>query len=118
MAAVTQIRYRHSADRAYYDPKLAEGKTPKETLRSLKRQISDVIFARLHADVRHAAARPRSAGISPVPAAGIPWPGRGCRRGGGCCHPRAPQRPARATAPHPPLGRWLSIAREGTWRKA
>jgi hypothetical protein len=32
MAAVTQIRYRyrHSDGRAYYDRKLAEGKTPKE----------------------------------------------------------------------------------------
>jgi hypothetical protein len=29
MAAVTQIRYRHSDGRAYYDRKLAEGKTPK-----------------------------------------------------------------------------------------
>ena len=30
MAAVTQIRYRHSHGRAYYDKKIAEGKTPKE----------------------------------------------------------------------------------------
>ena len=35
MAAVTQIRYRHSDGRAYYDRKLAEGKTPKEALRCL-----------------------------------------------------------------------------------
>src|SRR5205823_1051800 len=41
MAAVTQIRYRHSPGRACYDKKLAEGKTPKEALRCLKRQISD-----------------------------------------------------------------------------
>ena len=33
MAAVTQIRHRHSGGRAYYDRKLAEGKTPKEALR-------------------------------------------------------------------------------------
>jgi transposase len=58
MAAVTQIRYRHSPGRAYYDRKLAEGKTPKEALRSLKRQLSDAIFARLQADARQAA-RPR-----------------------------------------------------------
>jgi transposase len=58
MAAVTQIRYRHSPGRAYYDRKLAEGKTPKEALRSLKRQLSDTIFARLQADARQAA-RPR-----------------------------------------------------------
>ena len=56
MAAVTQIRHRHSEGRAYYDKKLAEGKTPKEALRSLKRQISDAIFACLQADARRAAA--------------------------------------------------------------
>jgi transposase len=59
MAAVTQIRYRHSPGRAYYDRKLAEGKTPKEALRSLKRQLSDTIFARLQADARQAATHPR-----------------------------------------------------------
>jgi transposase len=52
MAAVTQIRYLHSDGRAYYDRKLAEGKTPKEALRALKRRISDAIFAHLQADRR------------------------------------------------------------------
>ncbi len=56
MAAVTQIRHSHSEGRAYYDKKLAEGKTPKEALRSLKRQISNAIFACLQADARRAAA--------------------------------------------------------------
>jgi hypothetical protein len=37
-------------------PNLAEGKTHKEALRSLKRRISDAIFARLQADARRAAA--------------------------------------------------------------
>jgi transposase len=55
MAAITQIRHRHSEGRAYYDKKLAEGKTHKEVLRSLKRKISDAIFARLQADARQAA---------------------------------------------------------------
>jgi transposase len=55
MAAVTQIRYRHSDGRAYYDRKLAEGKTRKEALRALKRRVSDTIFARLQADTRRAA---------------------------------------------------------------
>ena len=45
MAAITQIRHRHSDGRAYYEKKLAEGKTHKEALRSLKRRISDAIFA-------------------------------------------------------------------------
>jgi transposase len=50
MAAVTQIRYQHSPGRAYFDRKIAEGKTGKEALRCLKRQISDAIYARLQAD--------------------------------------------------------------------
>ena len=56
MAAITQIRNRHSEGRAYYDKKLAEGKTPKEALRSLKRQVSNPIFACLQADARRAGA--------------------------------------------------------------
>ena len=56
MAAVTQIRYRHSKGRAYYDKKIAEGKTSKEALRALKRQVSDAIYQHLKADARRAAA--------------------------------------------------------------
>src|SRR5690348_15261123 len=56
MAAITQIRYRHSKGRAYYDKKTAEGKTPKEALRALKRQVSDAIYQRLKAGARRAAA--------------------------------------------------------------
>ena len=44
MAAINQIRHRHSDGRAYYEKKLAEGKTHKEALRSLKRRISDAIL--------------------------------------------------------------------------
>jgi transposase len=54
MAAITQLRHKHSEGRAYYDKKVAEGKTHKEALRSLKRKISDAIFARLQADARQA----------------------------------------------------------------
>ena len=50
MAAVTQIRYRHSAGRAYYDKKIAEGKTPEEALRALKRKVSDALYRHLKAD--------------------------------------------------------------------
>ena len=62
MAAVTQIRHRHSDGRAYYDRKLAEGKTHKEALRCLKRRISDAIYARLQADARRTASAPQAAG--------------------------------------------------------
>ena len=58
MAAITQIRHKHSDGRAYYDKKIAEGKTHKEALRSLKRRISDAIFARPLADARRAGQRP------------------------------------------------------------
>ena len=56
MAAITQIGHRHSNGRAYYDRKIAEGKTHKEALRSLKRRISRAIYARLRADARQATA--------------------------------------------------------------
>ena len=62
MAAITQIHHRHRRGRAYYDKKLAEGKTPKEALRALKRQISNAIFACLQADARRAAARAEGPG--------------------------------------------------------
>jgi transposase len=55
MAAVTQIRHRHSEGRAYYEHKIAEGHTGKEAIRALKRRISDAIFARLRDDAARAA---------------------------------------------------------------
>ena len=55
MAAISQIRHKHSDGRAYYDKKVAEGKTHKEALRALKRRISDAIYAALVADARQAA---------------------------------------------------------------
>jgi transposase len=50
MTAVTQVRYAHSEGRAYYDKKVAEGKTAKEALRALKRQVSDAFYKHLKAD--------------------------------------------------------------------
>jgi transposase len=55
MAAVTQVRFRHSDGRAYYDRKVKEAKTHKEALRCLKRRISDAIFAHLVADAKRKA---------------------------------------------------------------
>ena len=65
VAAVTQIRHKHSPGRAYYDKKIAEGKTRKEALRCLKRRISDAIYARLLADARQAAAAAGDPGGQP-----------------------------------------------------
>jgi transposase len=65
MAAITQIRHKHSDGRAYYERKIAEGKTCKEALRCLKRRISDAIYARLLADARRAAADLKDPGGQP-----------------------------------------------------
>jgi transposase len=61
-AAVTQIRFKHTAGRAFYDRKLAEGKTPKEAMRALKRRISDALWAAMIADARRAATTAAKAG--------------------------------------------------------
>ena len=65
MAAVTQIRYRHTKGRACYDKKIAEGKTPEEARRALKRQISDAIYKHLKADAARAASTSRGPGGHP-----------------------------------------------------
>ena len=52
MAAITQIRHRHSEGRACCDKKIAEGKTSKEAVRALKRRISDAICRRLRVGAR------------------------------------------------------------------
>jgi transposase len=62
MIAVTQVRQKHSEGRAYFDKKLAEGKTRKEALRALKRQVSDAVFARLRAGARRGRAQARDPG--------------------------------------------------------
>jgi len=56
-AAITQIRHRHSPGRGYYERKLAEGHTPREAIRALKRRLSDVVFRHLIADARRVANR-------------------------------------------------------------
>ena len=95
MAAITQVRYKHSPGRAYYDKKIAEGKTPKEALRALKRQISDAIYKHLKADAARAAA------------AQCPGPGRAtgerlCRQRGRLT-PRTPAlRPSHSRTCHHP----------------
>ena len=51
MMAMVQVR-RPSAGQAYYQRKLAEGKSPKEALRCLKRRLSDAVYRCLLADQR------------------------------------------------------------------
>jgi transposase len=52
IVAVTQIRNLDSEGRAYYDTKIAAGKTRREALRALKRRISDRVYRQLVADAR------------------------------------------------------------------
>jgi transposase len=52
MIAVTQIRNLDSEGRAYYDTKVAAGKTTREALRALKRKISDRVYRQLVIDAR------------------------------------------------------------------
>ena len=50
MVAVCQLRQPHSDGRAYFDRRVAEGKTKKEALRALKRQVSNAVYRQLVAD--------------------------------------------------------------------
>jgi len=55
IAAVTQLRH-DTIGRVYYDKKIAEGKTPKEAIRALKRRISDAVYRALVVDAARPAA--------------------------------------------------------------
>jgi hypothetical protein len=112
MAAVTQVSHRHSQGRAYHDRRLAEGKTPDQALRSLKRQISDAIFARLPADARRAAAQPPPGGPGRATGERLhrqpgrltpPVPALRATHSRACSHPTIPAAAAEdpATAPFP-----------------
>jgi transposase len=50
LAAICQIRQKPSEGRAYFDRKVADGKTKKEALRALKRQISNAVYRQLVID--------------------------------------------------------------------
>ena len=50
MAAICQIRQTGSDGRAYFERKVAEGKTKKEAIRSLKRHVSNAVYRQLLID--------------------------------------------------------------------
>jgi hypothetical protein len=52
MAAVTQLRNPGTPGRIYFERKVAEGKTKKEALRSLKRHVSNAVYRQLVVDAR------------------------------------------------------------------
>jgi transposase len=76
--AVVQIRMPGTAGRAYYDKKIAEGKTPKEAKRCLKRRLADHVWRVMTVDERrhsrtglggHLGASLSSSAAGPTPAA-------------------------------------------------
>ena len=58
VVALTQVRMRHSAGRAYYDRKINEGKTHNEAMRCLKRRLADRAWRTMTADERRTGAGP------------------------------------------------------------
>jgi len=59
MAAISQIRQSGSEGRAYFERKVAEGKTKREALRALKRHLSNAVYRHLVADAGRVAAAAR-----------------------------------------------------------
>jgi transposase len=57
--AVVQLRHPRTDGRRYYDRRVAEGKTPMEAMRALKRRLSDVVYRRLVNDQKQQQARNR-----------------------------------------------------------
>ena len=53
LIAVTQVRMKHSAGRAYFDKKIAEGKTRNDAIRCLKRRLANHIWRTMIADEHH-----------------------------------------------------------------
>jgi hypothetical protein len=66
IAALTQIRMRASAGRAYYHRKIAEGKTHNQAMRCLKRRLADHVWRIIITDERRKA---RAAGPEEQPGA-------------------------------------------------
>ena len=52
MAAICQLRQPHTEGRVYFDRKVKEGKTNREAIRSLKRQISNTVYRQLIVDTK------------------------------------------------------------------
>jgi hypothetical protein len=50
MAAITQIRQPTTQGRIYFERRVAEGKTKREAIRALKRQISNAVYRQLLLD--------------------------------------------------------------------
>ena len=55
--AVVQLR-NQTEGRAYFDRKVAAGKTPREAMRALKRRLSDIVYHQMITDARRAGTGP------------------------------------------------------------
>ena len=74
--AVVQLRH-DTEGRAYYRRRLADGKTPMEAMRALKRRLSDVVYRKMVNDAKtartgpggHVGATLQSSAASPIPTA-------------------------------------------------
>jgi transposase len=52
MTVICQLRQPHSDGRAYFDRRVAQGKTTRDALRALKRHLSNAVYRQLLADAR------------------------------------------------------------------
>jgi transposase len=50
MVAICQIGHKGSEGRNYFDKKVAEGKTKREAIRSLKRHVANAVYRQLLVD--------------------------------------------------------------------
>jgi transposase len=106
MAGIVQLR-NDTTGRRYYRRRLADGKTPMEAMRCLRRRLSDVVYRQLVADLArrapdragpggHSGATLKSGAADLTPVIGSsdkPLPGP--------AHPTLPPRPAAGKAPGP-----------------
>ena len=106
MAGIVQLRH-DTPGRAYYRRRVADGKTPMEAMRCLRRRLSDAVYRQLGADARAPQAGPgghsgatlssSAAGLPPVTGTSDqPLPG-----------------PAPTTLPPPPARKTTPAARAG-----
>jgi transposase len=62
--AIVQLRH-ETPGRAYYRRRLADGKTPMEAMRALKRHLSDVVYRTMVSDAKAARATAKTAATGP-----------------------------------------------------
>jgi transposase len=96
MASIVQLRH-DTAGRTYYRRRIAEGKTPMEAMRCLRRRLSDVVYRQLVADTRP----PQQTGPGGHPGATLSSSAAGLPPDTGTSDQPLPG-PAPATLPPPP----------------